>query len=446
MYRSVRLLTSFLVTSLAFSAVPGCAAEDTEPETPADDDLADDDSPEADAGDDDVADDDTADDDSAADDDATDDDSAADDDATDDDQEPEPPVVDAGPSDDAAVVDDAGDAPSPDAGDAASSPVEPPLDAGEADAGPPAEQQLELEELGMFEPPSGNAEGTAVDGSTVYLAATSAGVYILDMSDPSAPALAGQYDFPSGQLAFRVAVDGDRLVVGLRGNGWALLDVADPENVVLLASDDGVDASDVALRGDTLYYLNANGPSSVDVSDPENPLPLVTDLVLPGADDSMLYAGDHLYVTQNGAGFSIVDATDAADLVELSSTAIGLGGNDLVLVGSALHVAHSEGVETFDVTDPVAPSPLGSFPRERAHLLAFAHDRLLVFGDDTNTTEVPFVEILDARDPAALVAQTTSYDQYADPVAATVSDDLLYVSVGDDDSLHVFGLELVPVP
>jgi hypothetical protein len=131
-------------------------------------------------------------------------------------------------------------------------------------------EQLRLEELGLFDPPSGAAEGMAVDGSRVYLAATSAGVYVLDTSDPSAPAQLGQYDFPTGQLAYRVAVDGSRLAVGLRGSGWALLDVSDPDEIVLLASDDGADAADVALRGDTLYYLNANGPSSVDVSDVEN--------------------------------------------------------------------------------------------------------------------------------------------------------------------------------
>jgi hypothetical protein len=269
-------------------------------------------------------------------------------------------------------------------------------------------------------------------------------VYAVDVSDPSAPSLLGQYDFPSGQLAHRVAVEGSRLAVGLRGSGWALLDVSDPAAITLLASDDGVDAADVALAGDTLYYLNANGPSSVDLSDLENPLPLTTDLVLPGADDSLLLSGSQLYVTQNGAGFSIVDASDPSALTELSSVEVGTGGNDLVLLGPSLFVAHADGIQVFDASDASDPVPLGEFARERAHLVVSAHERLIVFGDDTSTVNVPFAEIIDARDPAMLASQVESYDWYEDPVAAAVGEGLLFVSVGDDDSLHVFGTELVP--
>jgi hypothetical protein len=269
-------------------------------------------------------------------------------------------------------------------------------------------------------------------------------VYVLDTSDPSAPAQLGQYDFPTGQLAYRVAVDGSRLAVGLRGSGWALLDVSDPDEIVLLASDDGADAADVALRGDTLYYLNANGPSSVDVSDVENPLPLTTNLILPGADDSLLLSGDFLYVTQNGAGFSIVDATDPGMLGELSSLELGNGGNSLTLLGSVLYVAHTEGVSAFDVSEATTPVPLAAFDRERAHLIVSAHERLIVLGDDTSTRNVPFAQILDARDPQELVAQELSYDDYEDPVAAAVGEGVLYVSVGDDNSLHLFGMELAP--
>jgi hypothetical protein len=288
-------------------------------------------------------------------------------------------------------------------------------------------------------PPEGSAEGFVIDGERAIVAAAAAGVYVVDLSDPASPVDIGQYDFPPGQLVFRVAVEENLVVAGLRGNGWALLDISDVEDIVLLAQDDAVSADDVALAGDVLYYADGDGVGSYDISDPENPQALSTDLVLPGNSDQMILAGDKIYVASLGAGISIVDASDPADLSELSSMDIGsVGSSHIALSGNTLYAAHLDGVTLVDVSDPENPVAIGEYARDRAHALSVRGDRLFVFGDDTNSDDVPFLSVVDVSVPGTPVDDNAGLNTFEAPIHAVVAGDWLAVSVEDDESLHLY--------
>lgn len=422
----------------------GSDSEDNEP-------VGDDDTVDAGNGDDDMSDDDAADDDDAddaADDDDDDDD--ADDDAADDDTANDDDVPDAGGDDD--VPDAGGDddmpdaeAPMTDAGEPEPTPdaQAPMTDAG-GDAGHAATGCAAPAHLGTFTPASGAAQGFAVDGDRAYVAATSAGVYVVDLTDPSAPTDIGQYDFPAGDLAYDIAVDGNWVAVAMRGRGWALLDVTDIENITMPSSDDSVGAQDVALVGTTLYYADGNGVQSVDVTDPSVPVPLTTDLVLPGNSRQIIVDGSLVYVASAGAGISIVDATDPALLSELSSVDVGTGSTHIAHADGKLYAAHSEGVTILDVTDTSMPVAIGEYVRERAHEVAILGEHLFVFGDDTATVSVPFVSIVDVSDPTMPVSENADLDTYAGPLTAHIAGAFLFASVEDDDSMHLF--EACPNP
>lgn len=363
---------------------------------------------------------------------------------------PDDTSADAGPTTDAATSDDSGttepvggdsgaaDAGATDtnAGDSGGGSTS--ADSGAGDSGAQTRCGVPTD-VGTFLPPDGTAEGFVIDGDRAYVAATSAGVYVVDLSDPASPADIGQYDFPPGELVFRVASSGNLVAAAMRGNGWALLDVSDIEDIQLLSQEDAVSAEDIALAGDVLYYADGDGVGSYDISDPENPVPLSTDLVLPGNSDQMIVAGDRIYVASLGAGISIVDASDPSDLSELSSLDIGsVGSSHIVLAGTTLYAAHLDGVTLVDVSDPEDPVAIGEYARERAHALSVRGDRLFVFGDDTNSSDVPFLSVVDVSDPANPVDDNAGLNTFEAPVHAAIAGDWLAVSVEDDDSLHLY--------
>ncbi len=293
-------------------------------------------------------------------------------------------------------------------------------------------------ELGVFAPPDGAAEGFVVDGATVYLASTSGGLYVVDVSNPAAPSQLGQYDFGTGNLAHRIALDGTTVYVGMRGGGWAVVDASDPTDIVLLAEDDTVSAQDVAVAGTSLFVTDNDGVLSYDVTDPSNPMPLTTDLVLPGSSETLEIAGDVAFVANVGHGLSAVDISDPAALMELSSLPIGNGAQRLAVEGTTVYVAHSEGVSVVDATDPTMLMEVGSWVRDRAWALDTDGTKVFVTGDDTASIQVPFLAVLDATDPAAIVELDVAADDYDAPHWLVFDAGLLYATVEDDDTLRIF--------
>ncbi|MEM7153336.1 MAG: hypothetical protein AAF799_10875 [Myxococcota bacterium] len=292
-------------------------------------------------------------------------------------------------------------------------------------------------ELGVFVPEQGAAEGFDIDGSTLYLASTSAGVLAIDISDPSMPMQIGQYDFGSGTLAHRVAYAAGTVYVGLRGSGYAIVDATDPTALDLLAEDDTIEARDVAVAGSTLLVADNDGLLSYDVSNPAMPMPLTTDLVLPGATESVEVSGDVAFVASTGHGLSAVDISDPGALAELSSLSIGNGSSHLAVEGSIVYVSYADGLSIVDASNPAMMVEIGLYERERAWAVDTDLSTVFLTGRDTVSTQVPFLAVLDASDPGAVLELDTTNDAFDDPVWLRFSDGLLYASVEDDDGLHV---------
>jgi hypothetical protein len=115
-----------------------------------------------------------------------------------------------------------------------------------------------------------------------------------------------------------------------------------------------------------------------------------------------------------------------------------VGSSHIALAGTTLYAAHLEGVTLVDVSDPEDPVAIGEYTRERAHALSVRGDRLFVFGDDTNSSDVPFLSVVDVSDPANPVDDNAGLNTFEAPVHAAIAGDWLAVSVEDDDSLHLY--------
>lgn len=290
-------------------------------------------------------------------------------------------------------------------------------------------------ELGVFTPSDGNARGFEVVGDTVYLAAESGGLAIVDLSDPTAPSEVAILDLGPGLLVHRIAVSGTTVYAGLRGSGWAAIDVTDPSVPALLSHEPDVSGQDVAVADDVLYVADVNGVQVFDVADPAAPIALVQDLVLPGSTQTVSVAGDYAYATGLTAGLSILDVADPAATTEVTTLDMD-GRGYLAVAGDRAYVSASDGVHIVDIADPTAPIELGVFATDRPHGLA-ADDRLWVLGEDTVSVSVPMLQIVDVEDGAAPLAVFAGFDDFAAPAWIEVSEGRLLFSEEDDDALHV---------
>lgn len=283
-------------------------------------------------------------------------------------------------------------------------------------------------------------ETVAVSGPRAFVADPVHGeISILDVSDPTTPALEGTFYAPSPD---DLVVVGEVVYVGNGDHGVSAVDVTDPAAPVVirtpdmqgwvegLAADDGllyvansdeglqvVDVlmptrpwrpgtlalpepgiDDVVLSGTTAYVAGRNGSGLhvVDVSDPTRPT-RIADLDV--ATRSLALRDDVLLAWYDGT-LTTVDVADPAAPRVLGSVVTGgtgtaAGVGDLAVEGATAYAVDSDGLRTVDVSDPGAPAVLGTLA-EWDYVLGVAvdgHTACLSLGSDG-------VAVVDVRDPA----------------------------------------------
>ncbi|MGB2823521.1 MAG: pre-peptidase C-terminal domain-containing protein [Phycisphaerae bacterium] len=154
-----------------------------------------------------------------------------------------------------------------------------------------------------------------VYGDRAYLRGGLGDITIVDVSDPTDPFVAGQFepDRPREDLEDLVQV-GDTLLVSY---GWSLraYDVSDPGDVSLLATVDLDGRADqMVVCGDLAFVGCVQvGGYVVDISDPARPQVLYT-YVVPGATGSLAIHDGRVYVPTFGSQTVILFATLEGDV------------------------------------------------------------------------------------------------------------------------------------
>ena len=299
-------------------------------------------------------------------------------------------------------------------------------------------------ELAVFDGAGLQLDGFHVVDDRLVAAVRGDGLALFDVADPSAVTLLGSID-PDGGPTYRAAQQGSLLVGGRRGGGAFMVDATDPANMTELWVDPDLDTEDIVFD-DHLYLASSAGLSIVDVADPATPVVLVEDLQQDGTGQNIggqtLAKSDDV-VFMAGFSFTSVDIEVPAmptTLADLDDTG---RPDNLVLGDGHLYVGGADGVQIFDVSDPAVPTLVGTYPGERATLLALdpTNERLFVFGSSTTSTDIPLLRIVDVTDKANPVELGAMYDELDDPLWAQYDAGRLYFTVDSTDPPSLYVLD-----
>lgn len=285
--------------------------------------------------------------------------------------------------------------------------------------GPPANAQCPPH-LGSYDTPA-LAYDVDVSGDVAYVADGSDGLHLIDVSDPTAPALLGTYDTID---AVAVCVAGDVAYLVESYGRLYLIDVSNPAAPALLGFHDTFDdAHGVAVSGSVAYVAGSEALRSIDVTDPMAPAPLGS-YDTPDVAHGVAVSGDVAYVAGADSGLLSIDisAPTAPALLGSFNTpgrtqAVAVEG-DQVCVGDFFH-----GLQVFDVSDPATPALLGSYnvPTITAGI-ALEGDLAYMVGRGPGT-----LHVFDVSDPTspALVGSHETTDQ---GLGVAVAADVAYVA------------------
>lgn len=202
-------------------------------------------------------------------------------------------------------------------------------------------------------------ENVVVSGNYAYVAATYAGVRIVDISDSANPQEVG---VATGmELAYGIAVSGTRLFVTdpYSGSLW-LFDVSDPTNPIGVWSQEAFSPLDILVEGNYLYLASGN-LEIYDLTDINQPSLLSS---VPFAFNSgewvtsLTRSGDYLYAYTTQDDLQIIDISNL--LLPTKKGVINLEDDyapyeDIEVFDGYAFVVHSTGLTVVDIQDPDNP-------------------------------------------------------------------------------------------
>jgi hypothetical protein len=241
----------------------------------------------------------------------------------------------------------------------------------------------------------------------IAVVASGSGVELFDVSDPTAPALVGDL-VGYGRSSARIAIVDDIVyeVLFYQGTGFTshellVIDIGVPAFPVVLTSlplPDGTKT--ITTRGSVAYIGGAAGEVHLyDISVPSQPQ-LIESQAIPGAFDQVVGSGNFI-VSGHENGIDIYDLTDPLHPQHVA----GLPSLDLVrgvaLHGSTVYVGELlDGLTVIDIADPASPFIVGrtNVPYNTDDVALFG-DLILVAGTEGVQVLLPHCEGTVAIEP-----------------------------------------------
>jgi hypothetical protein len=212
----------------------------------------------------------------------------------------------------------------------------------------------------------------AVFGNLAYMTAYGSftGLWIIDVSDPGEPYAVGQYSSPYrvDRIVLSVNFDYAHMPAGFKG--LRILDMTDPQEPYEAGHWDGLgNTSGVALSGNLAYVTDHDsGVQIIDVSNPQAPHQ-VGGCGLAGYAISVAVSGDFAYV---GGGdrpgkLWVIDVSNPQGPHEVGWAPLPDLGAAVVLSGNLVYVAVQDGyLYVIDVSNPQNPHAVGWYELEGA--------------------------------------------------------------------------------
>ncbi|MBI5376314.1 MAG: beta-propeller domain-containing protein [Candidatus Schekmanbacteria bacterium] len=270
-----------------------------------------------------------------------------------------------------------------------------------------------------------------VSGSYAYVA-TSNGLIVFNVSNPSAPTKVGTYG--TQDRAISVFVSSNTLYLLGSSSGLMIFDVSDPSSPVLLGSyDTPGSAQGVYVLGTKAYIADgSSGLQIIDVSNPSSPLLLGT-YDTPGSAWGVYVLDTRAYVADYTSGLQIIDVSVSSSPILVGTYDTPGQANSVYVLGSTAYVADgTSGLQIIGISDISSPRFLGSYnPSYSTASEVYVSGTMvyLAYKDYEDYWAPSRQIIIDVSNPY-LPAEVSSYDTPGTTSVAYVLGTTVYVACG----------------
>lgn len=292
--------------------------------------------------------------------------------------------------------------------------------------------------VGRTQPLPGRAREIAIQGDYAFLAVGSAGLHIVDISDPANPTIVGQWRKDAGINHLAVAGDYAYVISG----GFRVLNISDPSAPQEVGFYE-VDANEVSV-GDGYAYLAApDGLHILNLADPAHP-DQVGFIGVAGSSEHVSVTGDYVLLTVHDeyCGYfgcyefnelQVIDASDRTRPIRSGSYEMGMSARDLASDGDLAFMTINDEVTILDISDPAQPTGLSSATTPGWAWQVATEGSYLFVADFHGG-----LRIISLQD-TALPVEVGYFDTAMAPVGLVLSGDHAYIAAGYE------GLQIVDI-
>lgn len=256
---------------------------------------------------------------------------------------------------------------------------------------------------------SASTRGIALQGTTLFTAEQTAGLRIIDVSDPSAASEIT--NFTGITSPQKIVVSGNYAYINGYTSGLHITDISDLSNpsIVQTYSTSGRVISDFDLQDEHIYltvddFLSDLNFRVLDVSTPSSPV-LVTSLITDNFIDDLLINDNHIYLGLSSSGIKVVDIStpSAANLVTNLQNFSGQV-RQVELIGNYVYIADKKELQVYNITNPAVPTYVTTYTIDTTYSSSGSINTITVDGSYAYLAiGNAGMEIIDISNPASPV-------------------------------------------
>lgn len=275
--------------------------------------------------------------------------------------------------------------------------------------------------------PSEAIRDMVIAGTYLYVAARyestewcdddTSGLYIADISDPTAPVEVGSYKV-SGCVD---GIDAVRVVGNYAYVGSQIMDVSDPSHPVLAGSV-AAEGDDIDVPGHYLYVLDHYGyVSKMDIITPTNPI-LIGSSGSNLSRQDIVVSGGNIYLPSGPNGLEIMDTSS---FNTVGTYAIPGWVSSVDFEGNYAYAVTYNGLWIVDLSDPTRPTQVSLY---KDTYLQLAFEDMEVAGNYAYVLAGNSLHIFDVSTPTTVTLKGVYYDSSADTRGVATANNYAYIS------------------
>jgi C1A family cysteine protease len=278
--------------------------------------------------------------------------------------------------------------------------------------------------VGTSTPLPDTITGVTLQGAYAYVTSYWRGLSVFDISSPTMPNFVYSDYYSSGSFGEDVAISGQTAYY-IDNFHLNILSLADPARPARLGSMT-TSGHPIALEVSGNYAYVASwsvGLNVINVANPASPISVAL-LDTPGYAVDIAIQGMHAYIADRAGGLRIIDISNPAVPVEVAVYDTPGSAEGVEIAGTRAYVADGEsGLLVLDISNPTAPVYATSMDTPgKAYSLVAAGDLLYLTDGEAglrvlDISETPFVE-------------SGSYAQLGIPLDVETIEDILYAAAG----------------